>query len=295
MARKFVENQSIKHSHFTRIVFGLGATAAICLLGAILILNSPAPTTPSSVTVERRVAPEMAEVLVPRASIEQGTQITEEQFKRVALPRESIPNNSVQTFEEVKNMYARGMIVSGQPISRDLVTNIRPTNKITTSIPVGYRAVSIRVDDRSSIEGWARAGSRVDVTWTSSVNGKQTLVVIVENARILSAERVSENTQAEFANVAIPSTATLLVTEGDANKIRLASTVGSMSLLLRGDNDNTSVGRANTTTVDDLSGSRNPTSIAPSNRSGAANLIKLRGTNGDVSERVIANGKLLER
>ena len=293
MARKFVEKSTIKHSNVTRVITGLGATAAICLLGVILVLKSPAPSSTSSVTVERRVAPEMAEVLVPRSSIEQGAQITEEQFKRVTLPRGSVPANSVQTFEEVKNMYARGMIVSGQPVSRDLVTQVRPTNKITTSIPNGFRAVSIRVDDKSSIEGWARAGSRVDVTWITTVNGKQTLVVVVENARVLSAERVPENNQAEFANVAIPSTATLLVTEGDANKIRLASTVGSMSLLLRGDNDNSSVGRANTTTVDDLTGSRNQTSVGPS-RSGA-NLITLRGTNGDVSERVITNGKLLER
>ena len=293
MARKFVENSNIKHRNVSRVIAALGATAAICLLGVALIARAPANTTPSSVTVERRVAPEMAEVLVPRASIEQGTQITEEQFKRVSLPRESVPANAVQTFEEVKNMYARGMIVSGQPVSRDLVTQVRPTNKITTSIPNGFRAVSIRVDDKSSIEGWARAGSRVDVTWITTVNGKQTLVVVVENARVLSAERVPENNQAEFANVAIPSTATLLVTEGDANKIRLASSVGSMSLLLRGDNDNTSVGRANTTTVDDLTGARNQTSIGPS-RNGA-NLIKLRGTNGDVSERVITNGKLLER
>ena len=293
MARKFVENSNIKRSSATRIIGGLAATAAICVLGVVLVLKSPAPNAPSTVTVERSVAPDMVEVIVPRTSIDQGTQVSETQFKRISLPRASVPNNSVQTFEEIKNLYARGMIVSGQPVSRELITQVRPTNKITTSIPNGYRAVSIRVDDKSSIEGWARAGSRVDVTWITTVNGKQTLVVIVENARILSAERVPENNQAEFANVAIPSTATLLVNEGDANKIRLASSVGSMSLLLRGDSDNSSVGRANTVTTDDLTGSRNQRSASPSRSS--ANLIILRGTNGDATERVITNGQLLER
>lgn len=293
MARKFVENSNLKSANVTRVVAGLGATAAICALGIVFAIKSPTTNTPSTVTVERSVPTEMVDVIVPRSSIDQGAQITEEQFKRVTLPRSSVPVNAVKTVEEVKNMYARGLIVSGQPVSRDLVTQIRPVNKITTSIPTGFRAISIRVDDKSSIEGWARAGSRVDVTWISTVNGKQTLVVVVENARILSAERVPENNQAEFVNAAIPSTATLLVSEGDANKIRLASSVGSMSLMLRGDNDNSSVGRANTTTTDDLLGARNQTSAGPSRS--AANLIRLRGTNGDATERVITNGQLLER
>lgn len=293
MARKFVENSNIRRSSATRIIGGLGVTAAICVLGVVMILKTPAPSAPSTVTVERSVAPDMVEVIVPRSSIEQGTQVAEAQFKRVSLPRASVPQNSVQTFEEIKNLYARGMIVSGQPIARELITQVRPTNKITTSIPNGFRAVTIRVDDKSSIEGWARAGSRVDVTWITAVNGKQTLVTIVENARILSAERVPENNQAEFANVGIPSTVTLLVNESDANRIRLASSVGSMSLMLRGDSDNSSVGKANTVTTDDLTGSRYQTSAGPSRSS--ANLITLRGTNGDATERVITNGKLLER
>lgn len=150
-------------------------------------------------------------------------------------------------------MYARSAISKDSPVHQDFITSIRPTNLITANIPEGYRAVTIRVDATSSVEGWARAGANVDVVWASTIRGRQGVTVIVQNAKVLSAERqVETGTQ---PGTPVPSTVTLLVTADDAAKIQLATTTGSLSLSLRGDDDTGKGSTGRSITVDDLLGS----------------------------------------
>ena len=141
-------------------------------------------------------------------------------------------------------------MIAGQPIHRDLVTTIRPANELTANIPEGYRAVTIRVDARTSVEGFTRPGARVDVYWTSTVKGKPTNRVIVQNAKVLSAERQTDSNSKPGAPV--PSTVTLLVSARDAAKINLATTTGSIGLSLRGDTDSGRGEAVDSVSINDL-------------------------------------------
>ncbi|MCB0310477.1 MAG: hypothetical protein KDD42_04545, partial [Bdellovibrionales bacterium] len=72
--------------------------------------------------------------------------------------------------------------------------------------------------------------------WSSKIKGRPGVKVIVQNAKVLSAER--QTAEQVKPGAPIPSTVTLLVVAKDAAKIQLASTTGSLSLSLRGDTDN---------------------------------------------------------
>jgi Flp pilus assembly protein CpaB len=87
---------------------------------------------------------------------------------------------------------------------------------------------------------------------------------------VLSAERSLDEQVAPGA--AVPSTVTLLVTAQDASKIQLASTTGSLSLSLRGDEDTTGSSGGGTVTVDDLYGGNTRQGSRRSNREGTVSI-----------------------
>lgn len=213
-----------------------------------------------AVVVQQEPDIKMVEVLVPIREISAGDALQPAMFRRESRPQISVTKGIIRDFEQLKGHYARSLIVNGQPLHEELITSVRPTTALSASIPAGFRAVTIRVDATSSVEGWARPGSIVDVMWTSRVRGQQTVKTIVENAKVLSAERQISANQAPGG--AVPSTVTLLVTKEDAQRVQLASSAGALSLVLRGDNDTDGGPGKNAVTLNDLIGASGNTEVA---------------------------------
>ncbi len=254
MSRHFGGVHSGAQSDKARIFIVLGVVlVVVCSLVALLALYSGASaSSPKPVQVEAPVEPQvkMVDVLVPVQDVEAGKPLEPGMFRRESRPQVGVSPRVVRDFEEIQGQFARSLIVAGQPLHRDYITSVRPTNQITANIPEGYRAVTISVDARSAVEGWVRPNARVDVMWASNVRGRPGITMIVQNAKVLSAER---NTDSKVQpGTPVPSTVTLLVTAADAAKINLAQTTGSLTLQLRGDNDPGKGMEANTTTLDDL-------------------------------------------
>jgi pilus assembly protein CpaB len=212
-----------------------------------------APGAPEAVVVREEPELKMLEVLVPLREVQAGVALQPAMFKKESRPAVGLDKRVVKDFEEIAGLYSRGLLIPGQPLHHDQITNIRPLSAISSLIPNGYRAVAIRTNATSSVEGWAAAGSKVDVIWQSDIAGKAGITTIVQNAKVLSAERMVTAGQPNTAPV--PSTITLLVSAADAKKITLAQSTGSLSLSLRGDTD---AGKAESAegsiTVDDLLG-----------------------------------------
>jgi pilus assembly protein CpaB len=228
------------------------SAAAYLLIGA----ETAQTVQPKAYVEVIKEAPiDMIEVLVPIQTVEQGKPLDPSMFRKEKRIKDGLSPKVVKEFEEIQGFYAKTLIVSDQPLHQDYITRTRPVNEIIQQIPEGYRAVTIRVDQISSVEGWARPGALVDVIWASKVNGQASVTVIVEGAKILSAERVTEaqkKDEQQQPGAPTPSTVTLLVTSDDANKIQLATTAGSLGLNLRGESGGIKGSSGGTITVDDL-------------------------------------------
>ena len=184
------------------------------------------------VEVIKTEAPEMVSVLVPVQEIAQGVRLEPSMFRVEKKPRASIPASAIKSFEDLKDQFARSIIAPEQPLAKELITTVRPPNPVIASIPAGYRAVSINVNQTTAVEGWATAGASVDVMWVTDALGERSVVNIVQNAKVLSAERQTENSTEP--GQPIPTAVTLLVSEKEAPKIGLAQTSGQLMLVLRG-------------------------------------------------------------
>lgn len=278
-----------------RLLVILGILLLIVIVGGSLYLalfsSGKSASTTTTVVVQKEETPlRKVDVLVPLQKIEAGTELTPALFRVDQLPEVGLSSRVIRGYDEIKGYYARSMLVSGEPLVADLITAVRPTNALTAAIPEGFRAVTINVNATSSVEGYALPGAKVDVVWASKIRGQAGVTVIVQNAKVLSAERTQDPNAKPGAPV--PSTVTLLVSADDATKIQLASTTGSLSLSLRGDSDpGKGTGGGSITVEDLLTGGKPVVNNGSKTTSGLR--VKVRGADGKLEELVLDNGKLV--
>jgi pilus assembly protein CpaB len=240
------------------------------------------------VVVEKEAPIEMIDVLLPIQEIEQGKKLEPAMFRIEKRPKIAVSPSTIKSFEELKNQYARSIIPANNPLSRELTTPIRPANPVIASIPAGFRAVTISVDALSAVEGWATAGAMVDIQWINDLNGKRSANIIVQNAKVLSAERQIENSQQQQqqGGAPIPTTVTLLVNEKDAQKISLAASAGTIRLHLRGANDiGKGISQDRPISLNDLNGSSK-------DGDGLEATVRMKQPDGSFKEFGIKDGKL---
>ena len=174
----------------------------------------------------------MVGVLLPVRQIQEGEKLGRDMFKREFRSRFELSDGHVSDLVQIDGRFARTLILPGQPLYREYITQYSPNNPIVLKIPDGFRAISINVTATSGVEGWIRPGSLVDVQWITKVNGQETLVKLVDRAEVLSSEKSSEVVNTPTI-VAVPTTVTLLVSTPDADKIALARNKGRLNLVLR--------------------------------------------------------------
>lgn len=232
---------------------------------------------------------EQVDVLVPIKEIPARTPLKSSMFEKVKRNPMEFDSRAITEYELITNMYAKSVLPAGVPFLKEQITNVRPTSPVSTSIPDGYRAVTIKVDAVSGVEGWAGPGSIVDVYWTSTSNGNNTINSIVQGAKVLSAAgAVNDNSDASANNSKVPpTTVTLLVTAEDAQRILLAQTSsGKLSLSLRGDNDTGTEGSAvKPISVNDIRGTSRNVVVSRNVQQRSVGTMKIDGQEYTINER----------
>lgn len=245
----------------------LGGSLLI-IIAAIFVVQSmsveQAPVAPPTPTPTPAPVVELIDCLVATDKIEPGTPLDPSRFKRETRPVISGGASVVTSFEKLRGAYAASFIAAGQPLLADYMTSKAPVNEIQANIPEGFRAVSVSVDDVSNVEGWVRAGAKVDVMLASQVLNKPIITLLAQNAKVLSTGKVGGRGGKGGGSTTI----TIMVTVDEATKIQLASSAGVMSLALRGDEDTVESADNQTVTLDAVFGLATPQAFAGPPREG---------------------------
>ena len=240
------------------VVACLGAIILVLFTGLFFILQNSetssavAPTATPALAIQGSTV----DVLYSATRIEEGAQLAPQMFTPVPIEAEKAPLGVVrsQDLNQVVGKFAKRLINSNMPLVMDDVTVERPVSAL--AIPPGYRAVTINVDPRKGVEGFARPNSRVDILWTYSQDGKKNVATIARFVKVLSV--AGQTGQTEKAVIAAETTVTLLVTEKDAKKIELARNLGELTLALVGDQDTAGKGGdPESVSIEDLLGRPN--------------------------------------
>jgi pilus assembly protein CpaB len=172
-------------------------------------------------------------VAVAAENLPTGTRLVKEHIKLVGWPSSSPVKGS---FSAPDALVGRGLVqavAANEPLTETKLAPIEAGAGLPPSIPAGMRALSVRVNDVIGVAGFTVPGTRVDVLVTLRDRDASMSRAVVSNVQVLTAGTRYDQEQAKDGKP-IPSTVvTLMVTPEDAERIALAQSSGSITLVLR--------------------------------------------------------------
>ena len=141
----------------------------------------------------------------------------------------------------------RTAISAGQPIVTGGLIKPGERGFLAAALGAGMRAITVPVQQQTSVAGFIFPGDRVDLVLTQSVQGGgdgaalKVSETILRNLRVLATDQRTDAMGPDGKPVVLPyANVTLEATPKIAEKIAVAQTIGSLSLSLRSIADNTS-------------------------------------------------------
>jgi pilus assembly protein CpaB len=147
-------------------------------------------------------------------------------------------------FTKVGDLAGRAVIypvAASEPILEGYLAAPGSGIGLTTKIPEGMRATSVKSDEVSGVAGFLFPGSHVDVLVTfrsDRVPTPETQIVLQDVEVLTIGQKLEPDPQGKPETVNV---VTLLLTPEDAQKLMLASTQGGIQFVLRNGGDHTKV------------------------------------------------------
>jgi pilus assembly protein CpaB len=212
----------------------------IALAGAVFfgLLSIMAAKTYLQNKVETRIAQEEAVLVVAATDIPIGTQISAAQIREERYPRRLFPQEAMLKKEEVVGRVTINEIPAKTPVLSRNLASPGSLAGLQGILKQGMRAVSVRVDESSSVSGFVIPGSYVDIIaimQPQTDGAKPVSKVILQNVRVLSGGQKMQ--ASNDGKPSLVNTVSLEVTPPQAEKLKLAETEGRLQLSIRNTTD----------------------------------------------------------
>ena len=175
-------------------------------------------------------------VVVAAAPLRFGNKLEREHVKIVEWPAGLVPEGTFTTIEEIISDEEPRVVLQSievnEPILVTKITGPGQRASLSTIISAGMRAMTIRVNDVLGVAGFVLPNDRVDLLLTREIIKNQPITdVLLQNIKVLGIDQKADQPDDGAADVV--KSVTIEVTVEQAQKITLASTVGTLSLALR--------------------------------------------------------------
>jgi pilus assembly protein CpaB len=173
------------------------------------------------------------EIIVASDDLQVGSKIDEKDIRLVHFPSGDLPAG---VFHQKTKLIGRGVVLpiaKGEFVLPNKIAGENAGSGLPALIPPGMRAVSVRVNDTTSVSGFVQPGTRVDVLLTGNPQGsseQQTTTVLENVAVIATGTRLERNAAGEPQSAPV---VTLLLSPDDAERLTLAGSQGHIQLTLR--------------------------------------------------------------
>lgn len=211
----------------------------VSLLFALVISTVFYQMTARAGPGKRTDSGDMRDIVVASRPLGVGASVRAADIKIAKMPASVFPKGAFSKPEEVLDRPVMGAILLDEPLLEGRLAIRGSGVGLAPIIPVGMRAVSVRVNDVAGVAGFVLPGMRVDVLVTGrppEMNGTVTTTCL-QNILVLSA---GTTIQADGKGQAIQApTVTLLVSPDQAETLTLANNEGHIQLVLRNGSDQT--------------------------------------------------------
>lgn len=240
-------------------------------------LNSQAEMRARNLDAQKK--PMATQTMVVAAKpLRYGAELSAQLLREVPWPDMPLPEGAFARINDVLKDGKRIVLTAIEPNEAVLAVKITGAGQratLSSLVGPGMKAVTIRVNDVDGVGGFVLPGDRVDVALTrqykeedgSSAGATQ---VVLQDVRVLAVDQLADE---RISNPAVAKSVTLEVDTLGAQKLGLAGSVGSLSLLLR------KAGETNTqkplrVTLKDLFNE-----VLPDRNRGSTTITVRRGTN----------------
>jgi pilus assembly protein CpaB len=197
-------------------------------------LNSQAEMRMRSLEAQKTTPAATKHIVVAAKPLRYGMQLSADVLREIPWSQDSVPKGAFTSISEILSGGKRVVLApieANEPVLALKVTGAGQRATLSSLVQDGMKAVTIRVNDVEGVGGFVLPGDRVDVVLTRQGDKeKASTEIVLQNARVLAVDQ-SADVSAEKAAVA--KAVTLEGSTDQAQRIWLASSVGSLSLLLR--------------------------------------------------------------
>lgn len=179
-------------------------------------------------------------VLAARVPMDFGTEITADNVRMISLPANATPQGAFNSLPQLLPGNTRRValrpIAANEPILNSKISGQGGRASISAVLRPDMRATAVRVSDVAGVGGFVLPGDTVDVLITREPTGDtgqrhdQITDVLLQGVRVLATD---QNANQSANQPTVVKTATLEVTQLDAQKLALAQQIGTLSLVLR--------------------------------------------------------------
>lgn len=185
-----------------------------------------------------------SKVAVAAVDIQLGSKITPEMVTHVDWPTGSVPEGAFSDVKGVHDRVLKASVLRGEAIVDRKLAPVGTTGGLSAVIAEGKRAMTVRVNDVVGVAGFALPGNYVDVMVNAQQDrankegADQISVTVLEQVLVLA---VAQEAGRDDTKPKVVSAVTLELSPGDAEKLDLARSVGTLSLVLRNQLDKNAV------------------------------------------------------
>lgn len=266
-------------------------TRAMIVL-AIAVISGLAAVMLASRWLQNQSNSGMARVAVAATEISLGQRISPELVKLVDWPSGSVPPGSTDDPSTLTGRVVRNALQPGEPILEAKLAPQGTQGGLSAVIGEGRRAITVRVNDVIGVAGFALPGNYVDIIVNTQKDGDRNSnrdqnisKIVLERILVLA---VAQEVNRDETKPKVVNAVTLEVTPEQAEKIDLARSVGSLSLVLRNQIDPGDVSTAGAT-KETLLGAAEVVKVKAADQPAPARKVA-RKTSSGIQKAVVTSG-----
>lgn len=189
-------------------------------------------------------------VVVAAVDIEMGSKINPQMLASTDWPSGSIPPGAFKDIKELQDRVVKVSVLRGDAVLERKLAPAGTQGGLSAVIAEGKRAMTVRVNDVVGVAGFALPGNYVDVMVNAQQDkakgeeSKQISKTVLEHVLVLA---VAQESGRDDTKPKVVSAVTLELTLEDSEKLDLARSVGTLSLVLRNQIDKKTVATAGIT------------------------------------------------
>ena len=179
------------------------------------------------------------DVVVAKVGIPVGSRIIAEQLEVKQFPADVTPEGAISKIDE--NLIDRVVITPislKEPLTEAKLAPVGSLGGLSSVIPEGYRAMTVKVDDVVGVSGFIMPGTLVDVVVViqppKGTAGEEMISkIVLQNIKVLASGQNIDKPKNDREVERSVRAVTLQVTPEQAEKLALASSEGKLQLVMR--------------------------------------------------------------